>query len=162
RVKLVLLLIAGEGERDYLQMLASIARLVKERDFVDELVAAPDLEELYDRLLQGVGGVVAKPVQVPKRRMNRLMFRRAEEGAKGSDCSTMLIFGDTLTAGMEAAKWFPEHRSILVTRAATEQFVDAKKIVATIQVRSFSRQRLSQLRSSVLVGLTRGLIRFTD
>lgn len=162
RVKLVMLLIAGEDERDYLQMLASIARLVQDRELVDELVAAPDMETLYDRLLLGVGGVVTKPMQVQKGRMNRLIFRQAEKVAKGTDCSTMVIFGDTMTAGMEASKWFPEYRSILVTRSTTEQVLDSKKIFATIQVRSFSRQRLSQLRSSVLVGLTRGVIRFTD
>jgi diadenylate cyclase len=162
KVRLVLMLIAGEGERDYLQMLASIARLVKDKDFVDEVVAAPTLDVLYDRLMLGVGGVVAKPIQVQKSRMNRLIFRQAEKIAKGTNCSTMVIFGDTLTTGMEASQWFPEHRSILVTRTASELVVDQKKVVATIQVRSFSRQRLSQLRSSVLVGLTRGLIRFTD
>jgi len=162
KVRLVLMLIAAEGERDYLQMLASIARLVKEKDFVDELSSAPNLDILYDRLMLGVGGTVTRPVQVQKSRMNRLIFRQAEKIAKGSNCSTMVIFGDTLTTGMEASQWFPEYRTILVTRTASELVLDQKKVVATIQVRTFSRQRLSQLRSSVLVGLTRGLIRFTD
>lgn len=162
KVRLVFLLIAGEDERDYLQMLASIARLVKEKEFVDELVSASDLDALYERLMRGVGGVVGKPIQAEKSRMNRLIFRQAEKIAKGTNCSAMMIFGDTLTTGMEASAWFPEHRSILVTRTASELVVDQKKVAATIQVRTFSRQRLSQLRSSVLVGLTRGLIRFTD
>lgn len=162
KVRLVLMLIAGEGERDYLQVLASIARLVKDKEFVDDLVSAPNLDVLFDRLMLGVGGVVTKPVQAQKSRMNRLIFRQAEKIAKGTNCSAMVIFGDTLTTGMEASEWFPEHRSILVTRTASELVVDQKKVVATIQVRTFSRQRLSQLRSSVLVGLTRGLIRFTD
>lgn len=162
KVRLVFLLIAGEGERDYLQMLASIARLVKEKELVDDLVEAPGLEAFHTRLMEAVGGVVAKPVQAEKSRMNRLIFRQAEKIAKGTRCSAMVIFGDTLTTGMEASQWFPEHRTILVTRTASELMLDEKKVEATIQVRAFSRQRLSQLRSSVLVGLTRGLIRFTD
>lgn len=162
KVRLIFLLIAGEGERDYLQMLASIARVVKEKELVDELVSAPDLDALHERLMLGVGGVVGKPIQADKGRMNRLIFRQAEKIARGTRCSAMIIFGDTLTTGMEASEWFPEHHSILVTRTASELVVDQKKVAATIQVRTFSRQRLSQLRSSVLVGLTRGLIRFTD
>lgn len=162
KVRLIFLLIAGEEEKDYLQMLASIARLVKEKELVDELINAPDLDGLHERLVRGVGGSGGKPVHVEKSRMNRLIFRQAEKIAKGTNCSTMMIFGDTLTAGMEASEWFPEHRSVLVTRTASELVVDPKKIAATIQVRTFSRQRLSQVRSAVLVGLTRGLIRFTD
>src|SRR5690625_895250 len=162
KVHLVLLLIAGEEERDYLQVLASIARVFKEEKMVDELVAAPDLDQFFDRLVRSLGGMTGKPVQAKKNRMNRLIFRQAERIAKGSNCSALMIFGDTLTTGMEATTLFPEYRTILVTRTAAEIVYDQKKIDATIHVRAFSRRRLSQLRSAVLVGLTRGLIKFTD
>src|SRR5450432_2226125 len=49
-VRLVLMLIADEKTRDYLQLLAALARLMKEQDFVDGLLQAPDLDSFYDRL----------------------------------------------------------------------------------------------------------------
>ncbi len=162
KVRLIFLLVAGEGEKDYLQVLASIARLVKDKDLVDDLVGANNLDVMYDRLVSGVGGAVARPVEAEKNRTNKLIFRQAEKIARGTNCSALLIFGDTLTSGMEVAKYFPKFRTILITRTSSELSVEHKQIIATIQVRTFSRQRLSQLRSSVLVGLTRGLIRFTD
>jgi mannitol/fructose-specific phosphotransferase system IIA component (Ntr-type) len=47
-VKLVIMLIADEKTRDYLQLLAALAQLFKEPDFVESLVKAPDLDTLYD------------------------------------------------------------------------------------------------------------------
>src|ERR1017187_97079 len=50
RVHLIIMLIAGESARDTLQVLASIGRLVREREIVDSFVDAPDLDTLYDQL----------------------------------------------------------------------------------------------------------------
>lgn len=162
KVRLVLLLIAGEGEKDYLQVLASIARLVKDKDFVDDLVNAATPDVLYQRISSGVGGTVSRPVEAEKNRTNRLIFRQADKIARGTNCSALLIFGDTLTSGLEVATFFPKFRTLLITRTGSDLTAEHKQIIACIQVRTFSRQRLSQLRSSILVGLTRGLIRFTD
>ena len=54
---LIVMLIAGESARDYLQVLASIARQVKDKELVDNLVNAPDLDALYERLVGGFGGI---------------------------------------------------------------------------------------------------------
>ena len=59
RVHLIVMLIAGESARDYLQVLASIARQVKDKDLVDNLVNAPDLDALHERLVGGFGGLRA-------------------------------------------------------------------------------------------------------
>src|SRR5882757_3002889 len=81
RVKLIVMLIAGEKARDYLQVLASIARQVKEQELVDNLVNAPDLDSLYERLIGGFGGLRA--VEAQQSKINRLMFREAQRVAVG-------------------------------------------------------------------------------
>ncbi|MEO6876716.1 MAG: diadenylate cyclase, partial [Opitutaceae bacterium] len=53
-------------------------------------------------------------------------------------------------------------KTILVTRNSIEPSEDQRQFGETIQVRSFSNQRLAQLRSAILVALTRGIISFTD
>ncbi len=162
RIHLVFLLLANEGERDYLKVLASIARLVKEKDFVQTLVDAPDLDVLFEKIYMGFGGALSQPVHVRQNRMNRLIFREAEKIAKGTHCSMIVIFADTLTSGLDVPRFFPDHKTILVTRTSSEFPIQHENIVATLQVRSYSRYRLAQLRSSVLVGLTRGIVGFTD
>jgi diadenylate cyclase len=161
RVHLIVMLIAGEKARDYLQVLASIARQVKDKDLVDNLVNAPDLDALYERLVGGFGGLRA--VEAQQNRVNRLMFREAERVAQGAGCSAIVVFGDTFIGGLQAGVLRSKLKTILVTRTALELGDGADPAFnETIQVRSFSNQRLAQLRSAMLVALTRGVVTFTD
>src|SRR4029453_8073468 len=75
RVHLIVMLIAGEKARDYLQLLASLARQVKDKELVDNLVNAPDLDTLYERLIGGFGGLRA--VEAQQNRVNRLIDRKS-------------------------------------------------------------------------------------
>jgi DNA integrity scanning protein DisA with diadenylate cyclase activity/mannitol/fructose-specific phosphotransferase system IIA component (Ntr-type) len=161
RVHLIVMLIAGENARDYLQVLASIARQVKDKDLVDNLVNAPDLAALYERLVGGFGGLRA--VEAQQNRVNRLMFREAERVALGAGCSAIVVFGDTFIGGLQPGVLRSALKTILVTRTALELGDSGEtKFNETIQVRSFSNQRLAQLRSAMLVALTRGVVTFSD
>jgi diadenylate cyclase len=161
-VKLVVMLIAEEKTRDYLQLLAALATLFKEQDFIDSLVKAPDLDTLYDRLFAGFGGVASKPLPKAQTRVNRVILREAEKIATGSGCTGVMIFGDTFTGRFRAPKWDASIKTILVSRNLSEGDVRPGRFSEAIQVRSFSNQRMAQLRSAVLVGLTRGIITFKD
>ena len=160
RVHLIIMLIAGESARETLQVLASIGRLVREKELVDSFVQAPDLDTLHERLVGGFGGM--RPIQAQQNRINRLMFREAEHVARGAGCAATMIFGDTFMGGIEAGVFRPSSKTILVTRNPIEADEDASRFKDTIQVRSFSSQRLAQLRSALLVALTRGLVSFND
>jgi diadenylate cyclase len=160
RVHLIVMLIAGEKARDYLQVLASIARQVKEKELVDRLVGASDLDALHEQLVGGFGGI--RPVQAQQNRVNRLMFREAERVARGAGCGAIMVFGDTFVGGIERGAIESKLKTILVTRNPIEPGDDERAFAETIQVRSFSKQRMAQLRSAILVALTRGVIKFTD
>jgi diadenylate cyclase len=160
RVHLIVMLIAGEKARDYLQVLASIARQVKEKELVESLLNAPDLDSLYERLVGGFGGI--RPVQAQQNRVNRLMFREAERVARGADCNAIMVFGDTFIGGIDRGAIESKLKTILVTRNPIEPSGDGKEFAETIQVRTFSSQRMAQLRSAILVALTRGVLTFTD
>jgi diadenylate cyclase len=161
-VRLVFMLIAEEKTRDYLQLLAALATVLKDQDFVDSLVQAPDLDALYDRLFTGFGGMAAKPVAAPQTRVNRVVLRESEKIATGSGCTGLMVFGDTFDGVFKAPKWASKLKTILVSRGATEGEDRPGRFDDTIQVRSFSSQRMAQLRSAVLVGITRGLIKVDD
>lgn len=161
RVRLIVMLIAGEDSRDYLQVLASIARLVKEPELVESLVSAPDLDALYERLVGGFGGI--RPVQAQQNRINRLLFNEAERVARGAGCGAIMVFGDTFIGGLQADTLRSRMKTILVSRNPIEPSEnDGQAFADTIQVRSFSNTRLAQLRSAILVALTRGVIAFKD
>src|ERR1700677_953862 len=141
RVHLIVMLIAGDSARDTLQVLAAIGRLVREQELVDSFVHAPDLDTLYERLLGGFGGM--RPIQAQQNRVNRLMFRQAEHVAKGAGCNATMVFGDTFIGGIEPAVLHPKGKTILVTRNPIEVDESEKRFADTIQVRSFSSQRMA-------------------
>src|SRR3954463_1427852 len=149
-VRLVFMLIAEEKTRDYLQLLAALATVLKEQDFVDSLVQAPDLDALYDRLFTGFGGRAAKPVAAPQTRVNRVILRESEKIATGSGCTGLMVFGDTFSGSFKAPKWASTLKTILVTRSVADGEDRPGRFDDSIQVRSFSNQRMAQLRSAVL------------
>ncbi len=161
-IHLIMMLLADEKARDYLQVLASVARLVKEEELVKSLIAAPSIGDLYDRLFAGFGGIMARPVQVQQNRINRLMIREAQRVAEGTACGAIMVFGDTFVGGLDFADWFLKNKAILVTRNLIDTNDEKGGFAETIQVRSFSNQRLAQLRSAMLVALTRGVLAFND
>ncbi len=163
KVKLVVLLLAGEGANNYLNVLASVARLVKDQAFVDMLVASPTLDALYEQLNSAFGGIMTGANKTRQSSMNRLMLAQAVRVAKGAGCDSIAVFGDTmLSAPVNPPDSFKTFKTVLISRRAKEGDKENDVFNAVIQVRSFSRGRLSQLRSAFLVGLTRGIFSIGD
>ncbi len=163
KIHLIFMLLADEKARDYLQLLASIARLLKDEDLVKAVLQAATTGDVFDRLVAGFGGILAKPVQAQQNRINRLMIHEADRVAKGAACGAIMVFGDTFVGGIEPGAWFPKSKTILVTRNLVEPDDEADgNFAGVIQVRSYSQRRLAQLRSAMFVALTRGMISFND
>lgn len=159
---LIIMLLADEKSRDYLQVLASIARVVTQAELVRNLVESTDMEMLHARLVASFGGSPTRPVAPKQNKMNRLMIREAERVAKGADCDAIMLLGDVFAGGIDPAMWSPKTKSILVTGNSSESSGAFGSFAEVIHVRSFSPQRMSQMRSATLVALTRGLISFDD
>jgi len=162
KIHLIFMLLADEKARDYLQLLASIARLLKDDELIRVLRQAPTTDDVFDGLVAGFGGILAKPVQAQQNRINRLMIREADRVAKGASCGAIMVFGDTFVGGIEPGAWFPKSKTILVTRNLVELEEEEGNFAGVIQVRSYSQRRLAQLRSAMFVALTRGMISFND
>jgi diadenylate cyclase len=162
KIHLMFMLLADEKARDYLQLLASIARLLKDEELVRALLQAATTGDVFDRLVAGFGGILAKPIQAQQNRINRLMIHEADRVAKGAGCGAIMVFGDAFVGGIEPGAWFPKSKTILVTRNLVELEEENGNFAGVIQVRSYSSRRLAQLRSAMFVALTRGMISFND
>ena len=161
-IKLIILLLADERARDYLQVLATIARLVKDREYVERLVFAPSADDFFQQLNAGFGGIASKPVPVQHSRVNRTVLRHAERIARGTACQGVVIIGDTCTSTAALSKPFPAIPTTLVTSDAVEANLLQEKFAHIIQVKAYSTGRFAQLRSAMLVGLSRGWFKFND
>jgi DNA integrity scanning protein DisA with diadenylate cyclase activity/mannitol/fructose-specific phosphotransferase system IIA component (Ntr-type) len=161
-VRLLFLLLAAEGEPNYLNVLASLARLFREQALVNYIVDSPDSQTLRERVFMGFAGLIAKP-EKKQDRFNRVLLREAERIARASHSSAILLFGDTFTNPAAIMADMPRFRTVRITRSTSDKPQTApSKNETVIEVRSYSRQRLAQLRSAVLIGLTRGLFNYSD
>jgi len=163
RVHLILLLLAGESAKDYLNVLAAVARLVKDKTFIENLIEAESANELCVGLLAGFGGLQTPPGKQRESSINKLMFNQAAKIAKGADCDSIAVFGDTMISNpIVPPDGFSDFKTVLVTRRAKEGDFDDSPFDNVIQVRSFSKGRLAQARSAFLVGITRGVFSLND
>lgn len=158
KVHLILLMLASESAKNYLNVLAAVARLVKDQAFIEGLVDAPDTDTLYERLSRGFGGILTTGAKRKESSINKLIFNQAMRIAKGADCSTIAVFADTVASSpIVPPDGFKDFKTALVTRRAKEGDLDESPFDDIIQVRSFSKGRLAQARSAFLIGLTRGV-----
>jgi len=156
--RLVFLMLAGEKEKSYLTVLASLARVFEDRALLDRLAEAPDLASFQQAVKQVFSGSAGR-TDSHESKFNRLILNVAAKVARGARCSTIMVFGDTFAGGVDLAHAFGSLKTILVTQSAQEVAGLPGVADAIIPVRSFSNNRLGQLRSAVLIGLTRGIIR---
>jgi DNA integrity scanning protein DisA with diadenylate cyclase activity/mannitol/fructose-specific phosphotransferase system IIA component (Ntr-type) len=156
-LRLIFLLLAGDGEKSYLTVLASLARVFQDRVLLERLVEASDLNAFQGAVKQVFGGS-ADRADSHETKFNRLILTEAGKLARGARCSTIMVFGDTFAGGVDLAGSFGSLKTVLVTQTAQEVSDLPGVADAIIPARSFSNNRLGQLRSAVLIGLTRGIL----
>ncbi len=155
-IRYVFLLLASEKARNYLYGLASLARVFQDQSHMERLALAGPLPEFRRELKSVFGGDGAKP-QRRHDRFNNLILKEAAKIAKGANCTSVLVFGDTFGGGAEVGTVFKDFKTVLIAHGSSDLATENSGIDAVLPIRSFSNHRFSQLRSAVLIGLTRGI-----
>lgn len=158
-VRIIFLVLAAEKEKSYHNVLSSLASALEDKSVVDRLEHAEDLKSFRSEivtLFQGVSGRTSSS----DTRLNRLFISHAEKIATGADCSSIMVLTDAFKGQLKLGRISSKSlHTIIVTRREYEIPADAGDAPDLIVVRSFSNHRMSQLRSALLIGLMRGIIR---
>ena len=161
-VRLVVLLLADEKGKRYLDVLADLARRFQEPSIVGSLFEECELSMFRERITRGFGDQIEKPER-RQSRLNQLIMSEGQAIAKEAKCTAAIVFSDTMEDGLNSSRPFPQLKTIRVRETlAGEGSERAGGFEATIAVKSFSNQRLSQLRGAILIGLTRGILQRND
>jgi len=160
-IRYLFLLLAAENARSYLYSLAALARVFQDKSHMERLDAAHSLRNFRKELKAVFAGDGGTPRQ-HHNRFNNLILKETAKIAKGADCSSVLVFGDTFGGGVDIGATFSGFKTVLIAHATSDAATERKEIDAVLPVRSFSSQRFSQLRSAVLIGLTRGVFTSAD
>ncbi|TVP80066.1 MAG: hypothetical protein EA353_04880 [Puniceicoccaceae bacterium] len=160
-IRFVFLLLASENARSYLYGLASLARVFQDLGQMERLNSAKSLTDFRNELKLVFGGEEGKPRQ-RHNRFNNLILRETAKIAKGAQCTSVLVFADTFGGGVEVGKVFKAFKTVLIAHGTSDAAAEREEIDAVIPIRSYSNHRFSQLRSAVLIGLTRGIFSSQD
>lgn len=160
-LRLIFLLLASEEEKSYLNVLAALARIFHDEALVEKLTEALTLDDFKAQVKKSFGGFKTMP-SARKNKFNNLILKECAKIGKGAGCSTVMVFGDTFEDGVDIGKSLSGFKTILVSQSAPGPLSKKDVIDTTLTVRSFSLNRLSQMKSAVLIGLSRGIIQFND
>lgn len=160
-IRYIFLLLASQNARSYLYSLASLARVFQDKGHMERLHAAEKLSDFRKELKQVFAGEESQPRR-RHNRFNNLILREAAKIAKGAQCTSVLVFADTFGGGVEVGKVFKGFKTVLIAHGTSEAATEREEIDAVIPIRSYSNHRFSQLRSAVLIGLTRGIFSSQD
>lgn len=160
-IRFVFLLLAAESARNYLYSLASLARVFQDRSQMEYLASARSLDSFRGALKSVFSGESALSPRLHNR-FNKLILKETAKIARGAKCSSVLIFGDTFGGGVEIETTFKDFKTVLIAQGTSDIATERPEIDAVLSLRAFSNHRFSQLRSAVLIGLTRGVFSSTD
>lgn len=161
-IRYIFLLLASENARSYLYSLASLARVFQDQGHMDRLRSAEKLGDFRKELKLVFGGEEGKPRR-RHNRFNNLILKEAAKIAKGAQCTSVLVFSDTFGGGVELGKTiFRSFKTVLISHGTSEAITEREEVDSVIPIRSYSNHRFSQLRSAVLIGLTRGIFSSHD
>lgn len=164
QTRLIIILLASEKNRNYLNDLATLARIFKEKENVDQIIEADTIKVFRERIQKVISGTIAPFKSSRQTPFNRIILKEADKIAKAAKCSFILVFRDTFFTGIESSKLLPKFRTVIISQNASEKkyYLDYDQVEAVISVRAFSSQRMSQLRSAILLGLTKGIFTVND
>ena len=160
-IRYLFLFLAAENARSYLYGLAALARVFQDENQMDRLLKAQTLPYFRKELKSVFGGEGITPIHGHDR-FNFLILKEASKIAKGANCSSIVVFGDTFGGGIDIGNFFKEFKTILIAHGISETTKIKDGIDAVLPIRAYNNQRFSQLRSVVLVGLVRGMFKNTD
>lgn len=158
-VRIIFLVLAAEKEKSYHTVLSALANALEDKSVVERLEAAADLKSFRSEIFTLFQGVSGRTTSVDTR-LNKLFFNHAEKIATGADCASIMVLTDAFNGQVKVGRFASKSlHTIVVTRREYEIPADTGDAPDMIVVRSFSNHRMSQLRSALLIGLMRGIIR---
>lgn len=165
-IKIIFLMIVSNNSEDtYLSVLAAIARIFQNIADIDTLLSlsiAKFREEF--KLLFGS----SKTQKISKKNTtNSSMFREAKKIANSAKCNHILVFGDVVSDNTLLPVNSDDNStkismSLVSCASNLIDSTDKNAFQYTINVHFCSNYRLSQVRSAVIIGLTRGIFQPKD
>ncbi len=166
KTRTLFLLLSDEDVDSYLNVLNTLSRSLSEDRVAEKLNATSNLKEFSELVIKAFSPNKKENTEKEKAgknanevKINATTSRSAAKIAKMLKCNAVLLQGDVFENIPNLAKYFGNQNVVVMTERAALPISDSWEI---INVRTFSDERFSQLKSAVIIGLTRGIFKITD
>ena len=167
KTRTVFLLISDEKADSYLNVLSTISRIIAEEKISEKLSASVSLKKFADNIIQAftprsqrkTSEKSTKHRHTNETKINAMIARSAARIAKGSGCNAILLQGDVFDEIPDLSKYFGKQKIVVMSERTALPISDEWDI---INVRTFSPERFSQLKSAVIIAMTRGIFKTSD
>lgn len=164
QTRILFLMLSDEKVDNYLSVLSNLAKIFSSDNVCQRIKASPDIGAFKEAVLGAFDGGAAleadpKTSLMPlfprykEEKINELIIRSALKISKVAKCSTIILLGDSFSKMPDIAATFGDAKVVLVSEKSPVSLPAKWKFIS---VRAFSEMRFSQLRSAVMIGLTRG------
>jgi DNA integrity scanning protein DisA with diadenylate cyclase activity/mannitol/fructose-specific phosphotransferase system IIA component (Ntr-type) len=159
--RLIFLILFNERDEGYLQILANLARILHDPQKVYQLTRNQSLERLHGAVLSVFGAQQSiRNEESPKNQEMRAFLQESFRLSVATGCTSVFLFADAVGDWRTLAQYFTGMNRILVTERSQEEISDGWPHVLTVS--NYSPHRLVQLRSAILLALSRGLLRVEE
>jgi len=177
-LKMAFLLLSDENVDSYMETLSTFAKIFSpDSETMKKIAESPDINAFKSVLNEAldndkVNAVRKAPHKRPEtepeaerrknaesQKTNVLVLRSALKISKVAKCSTILLQGDTFQDFPDLSKYLQGSKVVVVTDRPNLPVPQGWQI---INVRAFSKSRFSQIRSAIMVGITRGIFSSKD
>ncbi len=163
---IIFLLLSSDSVEPYMDTLSLFAKVFSDSDAIAKIIDAPDLSsfrELFFNILKpnstSINSEDPAKFGDKTRKTNSLFLRTAMKIARVAKCSLVMIQGDTFKNFPDLSKELNFGKIVVVSDNPSLPVPSSWNI---INVRAFSNLRFSQVRSAIMIGITRGIIGMKD
>ena len=163
QTRILFLMLSDEKVDNYLSVLSNLAKIFSADDVCERIKTSPDIGSFRNAVLGAFnGGGAAESAKntarkLPRRReekINEFIMRSALKISRASKCSAIILLCDSFSIMPDVAKTFGDAKVVLVSEKPPASLPPKWEFIG---VRAFSSMRFAQLRSAVMIGLTRGV-----
>ena len=169
KTRMLFLLLADDKVDSYLNVLSSLARALSNESTISKIVNSTDIQGFRNEILAAFEKnetapsktSAVKKISMPERKrvaketkINALIARSALKISKVAQCTATLLQVDTFSDVNELSKYFGDTKIVAMSERSSLKLPDKWNF---INVRAFSSERFSQLKSAIIIGLTRGI-----
>lgn len=159
-IRLIFLILFNEEDESYLQVLTMLARIFHDPQKIYSLLNAHSLVAFRQTLYL----LFSTPKNSPgnenqKLKIHRTFLKEAFRMAVGAGCQSVFIFADTFSDSFSFENYFKGLKTILVTERAANEISEDCGADHILSISNYSSYRLAQMRSAILLALSRSLIR---